>query len=523
MQSCKALLSLTLISLLLIIFYTASIEGNNLAFNLLNTEITSLDLSIYRMVSYLLFISFLIVLSLKNLTFFETFSLGFYTISSIAAILSKKIILMVVFFELMVFSAFLILSKNKEPAVRYVCTHLFAGMILLVGAAYSEFGGSSSLIMIGLLINCACFPFSFWVVDAYPAASPYSVIYLSIFTTKISFLAMLVHTEALLSEYSKVLMFFGFATAVYAIIFASLEKHIHRFLCYNVVGQMGLLILVGGLLSLSENRISCITVQIIASVTYQSLLFFVANAVIIRVKATNFDSIGGLFKYMPIEAICSLVAICSMAAFPGTIGFISKSYAIASVTEKNATTGLYLILFKILNFLFYSSVGLKFFYYIFIAKSKLRISLARRSKYSYLPMIILSFICLAAGYPYLFNKYSIYNLENVLSQLSLLFCTTLLFILLRQIFLPRVNFRMDIDWIFRMFISYFAVLLEKLISYTKKIVIATLQSLTKLLVTSYSKNIIKCKKVFNYNSVSFASIFSLFIMSIFLILICLSH
>jgi len=67
---------------------------------------------------------------------------------------------------------------------------------------------------------------------------------------------------------------------------------------------------------------------------------------------------------MSVEGMCTIIAVLTMAAFPGTAGFISKSYIAAEIKMNGADLELYKDLHKILNLLLYLSVGLKFLYYI---------------------------------------------------------------------------------------------------------------------------------------------------------------
>ncbi|MGL9732515.1 MAG: proton-conducting transporter transmembrane domain-containing protein [Wolbachia sp.] len=484
--------------------------------------VLNFDLSFRILLISFLSAAFLIVLLAKNLSFSEMLFLFAYTISSLCAILSKQILLAVIFCELMAISASFIIaagSKDNGPAVRYACVHFFVGVVLTAGLAIQ----SPNLIIIGLLINCACFPFSFWIVDTYPAASLHGASYLSLFTTKISFLVALLHTYNLWQNYVEILAFLGTITAIYGIIFTSLEQNIRRFLAYNVVGQMGILIMTGSLLSRLENAVPLLALNIIFSISYQLLLITVANSIILRTKMVNFNRAS---KFMSIEGMYALIAILTMAAFPGTIGFISKSYIAAEIKINGIDLELYENLHKILNLLLYLSVGLKFLYYIFVAKSKLKSSVKKGNG---IVMIILAFICVIVGNPYLpiYNRSAIFNLayntQNIWSQFSSLLCATLLFIPLRKLFLPRINFKMDIDWIFRALIFYVISLFNKLAFKMRKISVSMLQNLTNSLASLYSNNTTKFKEVLNYNSVSFVSASSLFLISVLLVLLCLNH
>ncbi|WP_395460300.1 proton-conducting transporter membrane subunit [Wolbachia endosymbiont (group B) of Myelois circumvoluta] len=519
MQLYKFLLLFLLTTLIVIVLILPENLGTTLN---CSHPVLNFDLSFRIVLISFLSVAFLAVLPTQNLTFSEMLSFAAYTTCSLCAILSKQMILVIIFCELMTVSAFFTIAagcRDSGPAIRYACVHFFVGVILIAGLALQ----STNLIIWGLLINCACFPFSFWVVDAYPAASLHGTTYLSLFTTKVSFLVMLLHTYNLWQDCTEILALVGAITAIYSIIFASLEQNIRRFLCYNVVGQMGLLIIAGSLLSPSEKAIPILILHIIFSLVYQSLLFVVSNSIISRTRTISFNGVG---KLMSVEGMCAIIAILTMAAFPGTAGFISKSYITAEIEASSANLEVYKNLYKTLNLLLYLSVGLKFLYYIFIAKSK---SKPLADKGGKMTMIILAFICVIAGNPYLpiYNKPSIfdlvYNTQNIWSQFYLLLCTTLLFIPLRKLFLPRINFKMDVDWIFRAFIPYTVLLFNQLVFKVREMSATILQNLTNSLASLYFNNITKLKEVLSYNSVSFVSASSLFLMSILLALLCLNR
>ncbi|WP_353274529.1 proton-conducting transporter membrane subunit [Wolbachia endosymbiont (group B) of Hofmannophila pseudospretella] len=519
MQLYKSSLLLLLTALIVIVLTLPENLGAILNWS---HPVLNFDLSFRIVLISFLSVAFLAVLPTQNLTFSEMLSFAAYTTCSLCAILSKQMILVIIFFELMTISAFFIIvasCRDSGPAIRYACVHFFVGVILTAGLALQ----STNLIILGLLINCACFPFSFWIVDAYPASSLHGTTYLSLFTTKVSFLVMLLHTYNLWQDCTEILALVGALTVIYSIIFASLEQNIRRFLCYNVVGQMGLLIIAGGLLSPSEKAIPILILHIIFSLVYQSLLFVVSNSIISRTKTISFNGVG---KLMSVEGMCAIIAILTMAAFPGTAGFISKSYITAEIEMNTVALKGYKNLYKVLNLLLHLSVGLKFLYYIFIAKSKSKPLAEREGKIS---IIILAFICVIASNPYLpiYNKHSIfdfvYNTKNILSQFNLLLCTTLLFIPLRRLFYPRINFKMDVDWIFRAFIPYIVLLFNQLVLKVREMSANLLQNLTNSLTSLYFNNVTKLKEVLSYNSVSFVSSSSLFLMSILLILLCLNR
>ncbi|UPA55567.1 hypothetical protein MWH06_02925 [Wolbachia pipientis] len=82
---------------------------------------------------------------------------------------------------------------------------------------------------------------------------------------------------------------------------------------------------------------------------------------------------------------------------------------------------------------------------------------------------------------------------------------------------------MDVDWTFRAFIPYIVLLFNQLVSKTREMFASIVQNLTNSLAGLYFNNITKLKEVLDYNSVSFVSASSLFLMSILLTLLCLNR
>ncbi|WP_265583150.1 hypothetical protein [Wolbachia endosymbiont of Diaphorina citri] len=53
---------------------------------------------------------------------------------------------------------------------------------------------------------------------------------------------------------------------------------------------------------------------------------------------------------MSVEGMCAIIAILTMAAFPGTVGFISKSYITAEIEMNTVALKGYKNLYKLLKF-----------------------------------------------------------------------------------------------------------------------------------------------------------------------------
>ncbi|GHM57962.1 MAG: hypothetical protein sL5_01240 [Candidatus Mesenet longicola] len=473
-------------------------------------------------------VAFLVILHAKDIYKFEMLSLLFYTFSSFAAILSCNLILLLIFLEFMVFGAFCIIASNSQknnigPATRYAIIHFFAGTFILSGVAMQLNEADSTIIshnilnfqniqlqssishvmvLIGLLINCASFPFSYWVTDSYPNATLHSTPYLSIFTTKISSYILL-----LMFQGSEVLFYFGLITAFCAAGFAIFENNMRRLLCYNLVGQMGLIIT--GIGFDGEAAAVGITLQIIFCTIYQSLLFIIVNSIITRTKKHNLNEVGGLLKKMPIEALCSFVAIFTMVGTAYTPTFISKSLITA-----NASTWV-TALFSLANFTLFISIGLKFFYFTFICKHK-QPAVTKGSTESFIAMSTLSLICILAYMfynqylPYFLSDIPVfYQSKKVFTNISMIACCVTLFIFLRNLFCLRFAINLN----FKSFLPYLTSLYEKFI----------------LFIVNGSVNIVKNMatiKLYNNtveDSPGITIVLAIVIISTLLMFLCLNH
>ncbi|WP_339045499.1 proton-conducting transporter membrane subunit [Candidatus Mesenet endosymbiont of Agriotes lineatus] len=475
-------------------------------------------------------VAFLVILHAKDIYKFEMFSLLFYTLSSFAAILSCNLILLVIFLEFMVFGAFCIIASNSQknnigPTVRYAIIHFFAGTLILSGVAMQlneadstiifhsilnfqsvQLQGSIShiMILIGLLVNCASFPLSYWVTDSYPAATLHNTPYLSIFTTKVSSYILL-----LMFQGSEVLFYFGLITAFYAAGFAIFENNMRRLLCYNLIGQMGLIIT--GMGFNSKAAAAGVTLQIIFCTIYQSLLFIIVNSIITRTKKHNLNEVGSLLRKMPIEALCSFIAIFTMIGAVGTPTFISKS-----LITSNAPTWI-AALFLSANFILFISIGLKFFYFTFICKHK-QPAVTKGSTESLIAMFTLSLICILTGIFY--SQYLLYFLSNipvfyqskkVFTNISMIACCVTLFIFLRNLFCLRFAINLN----FKSFLPYVTSLYEKFILFIVNSSANIAGSIISSAIKLYNNAVA--------GSSSITIVLATVIISILLMFLCLNH
>ena len=174
------------------------------------------------------------------------------------------------------------------------------------------------MILIGILINAAAPPVSAWLADAYPESSPTGSVFLSAFTTKTAVLALI-----LLFPGEPVLIGIGLYMVMYGIIYALLENDARRILAYSIVNQVGFMVCAIGIGT--QMALNGAAAHAFAHIIYKALLFMSAGVVIYRTGLSKCTDLGGLFRTMPITAVCGIIGALAISGFPLTSGFTTKT------------------------------------------------------------------------------------------------------------------------------------------------------------------------------------------------------
>ncbi|KJV69004.1 proton-conducting transporter transmembrane domain-containing protein [Candidatus Neoehrlichia procyonis] len=480
---------------------------------------------------------FLIYLCSKNISKREMIVYLLYYSSNSVAILSCDMTIVVVAFEFMVLCALLIIAINSSTAgynperykafIHYACVHFFAGVCLLIGICqfpFSKFLNNipTTLFFIGLLINAAAFPMSSWVTHAYPVASDIGIMILSVFTTKTA-----VYVILKLFQGHDILLYIGLITSIYGMIFSLLENNIRKLLCYNLVGQMGLLLISIGFNYMIATDI--IVLQMALSILYQLLLFMIANTVINNTGNVNINEMGNILKKMPLEGICCLVALLTMGGFPGTSGFIVKTLILHNSELGGLKDIIFGKLFLICSMLLLMSTGFKFFWFIFMSSAKCVNKIAKSGFFTKISMLILTCILLLSGLLYkecfffigIENKFS-YTYGNVLSQCMIFFIAALLFYCFCNAFKGRVNFNLDVDWIYRSFLLSVILKFYTFVLYIFSI-FASLEGSTLSMIKLLNNSRRGIVKACGITSLSFTVIVGMLFISSVVVFLCLNH
>ena len=364
---------------------------------------------------------------------------------------------------------------SRAAGIRYAIMHLLGGVILKVGIeGVAIHTGSIDvqpmlatnfdtwLILTGILINAAAPPVSAWLADAYPESSPTGSVFLSAFTTKTAVLALI-----LLFPGEPVLIGIGLFMVMYGIIYALLENDIRRILAYSIVNQVGFMVCAIGIGT--EMALNGAAAHAFAHILYKALLFMSAGAVIYRTGFSRCTDLGGLFRTMPLTAVCGIIGALAISGFPLTSGFTTKTM-ISQAAADESLVFVYFMLAAASAGVFLHA-GIKFPWFVFFQKdSGLRPKDAPWNMAA--AMVLLSTLCILLGvFPNLLYAYLPYPVDyvpyttgKVLYYLQLLLFSGLAFFLLLPLMKRTLTVSLDADWLWRVLLFKLASRLYQIIA-----------------------------------------------------------
>ncbi|MDX1453794.1 MAG: proton-conducting transporter membrane subunit, partial [Oleiphilaceae bacterium] len=195
------------------------------------------------------------IFAMRTASTLELSAAFLYAGSAIGITSCGDLITLFIYWEMMALgSTAVILAAGTASAyrasMRYLIMHAFGGCVLLTGIVWHLYSTGSNdftqlalqgpaqwLILIGFLVNVGAPPFSAWIADAYPEASPSGAVFLSAFTTKTAVFTLLVAFPG-----TGILIPIGCFMIFYGIIYALLENDARRILAYSIVNQVGFMV-----------------------------------------------------------------------------------------------------------------------------------------------------------------------------------------------------------------------------------------------------------------------------------------
>jgi multicomponent Na+:H+ antiporter subunit D len=301
-----------------------------------------------------------------------------YAGSALGVVFAGDLVTVFIFWEIMAVTSTVIVwcggASARNAGLRYAAIHFLGGVLLMAGIAGElAINGSTDfaamdlsnaarwMIFAGFLINAGAPPFSPWVPDAYPAASWSGAVFLSAFTTKTAVYVLIRGFPG-----TEILIFIGLFMIFYGIIYAILENDMRRVLVYSIVNQIGFMLVAIGIGT--ELALNGAAAHAFTHIIYKATLLMSAGAVMQAVGTSKMSELGGLYKSMPLTAICGLVGAMAISALPFTSGYVSKSLLTGAASEAHHALAWYgLTAASAAAFLY---VGLRYPWFTFFDGSK---------------------------------------------------------------------------------------------------------------------------------------------------------
>jgi len=280
--------------------------------------------------------------------------------SMLGVVLSGDLVSFYIFWEIMSWTTFLLISYNRGPAIaagmKYIVMSIIGSISMLIGifSLYASYGtfdmsgvgagiasASSGYILFILIlfsitfgIKNAIMPLHTWLPDAHSEApTPFSAVLSGILIKMgtyglLLFMYVIVGSKLLFSLGSGILSFqyilciIASITIVIPTFIAVLQTDAKRVLAWSSIGQVGYIILgiaFGTSLSFAGGMF-----HFFNHALFKALLFFTVGAVAYQTKSRDLNSLGGLAKRMPVTFIASLIGIFALIGIPLTNGFVSK-------------------------------------------------------------------------------------------------------------------------------------------------------------------------------------------------------
>jgi len=284
-------------------------------------------------------------------------------------IVSGDLVSAFVFLEVAIFAACFMISLGNDRQAGVVAFRFFvlqilgsvlilAGMLLLyadtgsinmqvIALQLTAVSGSNSLsiaydlLVIGLCLKLALFPFHVWLPQVYRVASPAVTALLATAILQVAGYLLLRFTALFYAaEFTaanlpilNLLVAASLAAVILASIIAIFQDDMKLLLAYATIAQAGYLVL--GFSLNHPSGFSASIIQLFNHALISGTLFIALMALIHRTGSSAIGSVAGLGKCMPWTMSALILAGLSLAGMPPTAGFVGRWYLLVAAFDND--------------------------------------------------------------------------------------------------------------------------------------------------------------------------------------------
>jgi len=269
---------------------------------------------------------------------------------------------MVVWETMALSSFFLVISNHRIPEIRnagfiyMLVAHVGAlGILLCFGVLQANTGDYTFanmraqhlsplwasiafvLAVFGFGAKAGILPVHVWLPEAHPAASSPVSALMSGVMLKIALYGLLRVSFDLLQTriwwWGALLLAIGLATALFGVVFSTVQVEMKRLLAYSSIENIGLmcsgiglslLFSAYGMKTLSALALTAALYHVISHAFFKSLLFCSTGAVMHATGERSLGKLGGLMRYVPWVAWPTLIGVLACAGLPPLSGFVGE-------------------------------------------------------------------------------------------------------------------------------------------------------------------------------------------------------
>jgi len=208
-------------------------------------------------------------------------------------------------------------TKSLDPTTN-IAMIPEGGRLLLALLFLFGFGTKAGLVPLGLI----------WLPPAHSEAPPPISATMSGILISTSVIAMIravypFYTASSSGMIMLIVVSIGALNMVIGMFMALFQEDLKRLLAYSSISQMGYVVI--GLGLATPLGVYGALFHIANHMFFKACLFLIAGVFILRVNTRQLHKMGGLWKYMPMTAVCFLIASLAMVGLPYLNGDASKS------------------------------------------------------------------------------------------------------------------------------------------------------------------------------------------------------
>ncbi len=247
-------------------------------------------------------------------------------------------------------------------------TNMNQAIINIPETYYTPLTTSLVLIIVGLSVKSALFPFHTWLPDAHGSATSSASAILSSVVLKgyiillIKILYRVYGVEILIDlNILPIILALGLLGMIIGSVFALIQKDLKKMIAYSSIAQIGYIYLGIGLGT--TYGLVAAGFHIIVHALTKSMLFISSGNLIAITGSKKIEDLNGVAYIDPTSSISFLVGALSMIGIPLFSGFISKLLFINAALDSSLSTIVLigLAISSLLNAMYYIPVSLRLF------------------------------------------------------------------------------------------------------------------------------------------------------------------